>query len=64
MHVIGKLSELILGNNVIAKFEDTRNPSVVVHIRGTTLSNTLIDIGVVINIITRENIKLLGLTNL
>lgn len=36
MHVIGKVFELILGNDVPTKYEDLWNSSVTIHIGGKT----------------------------
>ena len=35
VHVIGKLSELITGKTLLAKYDDPRNPIVTVHIGHT-----------------------------
>lgn len=59
MYVIGKLSELILGNDVVTKYEDPRNPTVTIHIGGVSLPNTLIELGAAINIITKVAVELL-----
>ena len=35
IHVIGKLSELIMGKTLLAKYDDPRNPVVTIHIGHT-----------------------------
>lgn len=64
MHVIGKLLELILGNNVPSRYEDPKNPTVVVYIGGITPLNNLIDLRETMNTITKEIVELHGLTNI
>jgi hypothetical protein len=46
------------------KYDDPRNPTIIVHIDRMTIPNTLIDLGDGINIIIKEKTKLLGLTNI
>lgn len=55
---------MMLGDNILVKYEYPRKTIVVVHIGGTTLPNTMIDLGATINKITRETVELIGLTNL
>ena len=64
VHVIGKISELIMGKNILAKYDDPRNHTVTVHIGNTHIQNVLVDLGTTINVMTIETIRKLGLTNL
>jgi hypothetical protein len=50
IHVVGQLSEFIL--EIPSKYNDRGNVVVTIEINGITLSNTLIDIGVAINVMT------------
>ena len=64
VHVIGKLSELIMGKTLVEKYDDPRNPTVTVHIGNTQIPNVLVDLGAAINVMTIETVRKLGLTNL
>jgi len=64
VHVIGKLSKLVLWDNTPNKYEYPTNPLIVVYTRLTTLLNILVHIGVTMNIITREILELIELVNL
>ena len=64
MYVMGRLSELLQGKTPLLKYGDPGNPTVTVQIDLVFISNTLVDLGVVINIMTSESLKLLGVKNL
>ena len=64
IHVIGKLSELIMGKPLLDKYDDPKNPIVTMQIGSTQIPNILVDLGAVIIIMTIETVKKLGLTNL
>ena len=64
MYVMGRLSELLQGKTPLVKYEDPGNPTVTVQIDLVSISNTLVDLGVAISIMTSETLKLLGLKNL
>ena len=64
VYVMGRLSELLQGKTPLVKYGDPGNPTVTVQIDLVSISNTLVDLGVVINIMTIETLKLLGLKNL
>jgi len=51
--VVGQLSEFI--SKIPSKYNDTRNPVVTIEINGIYLSNTLIDLGETINVMTIDN---------
>ena len=52
IHVLGKLSELIMGKIPLAKYDDPGNPIFIVHIGDTQILNVLVDLGIAINIMT------------
>lgn len=64
MYVMGILSELLQGKTPLIKYRDLGNPMVTVQIDLVSISNTLVDLGAAINIMTSETLKLLGLKNL
>ena len=64
VYVMGRLSELLQGKTPLVKYGDPGNPPVIVQIDLVSISNTLVDLGVAINIMTSETLKLLGLSNL
>ena len=61
---MGRLLELFQGKTPLVKYGDLGNPIVKVQINLVSISNRLVDLGVVINIMTIETLKLLGLKNL
>jgi hypothetical protein len=58
---VGPLSNLILGRQTPVKYVDPGNPIVTVQIQGCSFPNTLVDLGVAINILTMETCNALGL---
>lgn len=52
VHVVGTLSDLLLGRESIVKYEDPRNPIVTMKIYGHSFPHTLVDLGAIINILT------------
>ena len=52
VHVVGKLSELMMGKAPLAKYDDPGNPTVTVYIGKTQIPNILVDLGASINIMT------------
>ena len=52
VHVIGKLSELIMGKTLLDKYDDLGNPTITVHVGNTQIPNVLVDLGVAINVMT------------
>jgi hypothetical protein len=61
---MGKLSYLMMGRVLAAKYSDPDNPVINVKIKNTLISNTLISLGATINVMTRENMQALHLTSL
>ena len=47
----------------MTKYENPGNPTVTVQVGQTQIPNMLVDLGAVINVITMETVKKLGLTN-
>jgi hypothetical protein len=64
VQVIGYLVDLMLGKILTTKYIDPGSPIVDVHINNICIPNTLIDLGVSINVMTKETIQKLKLTNL
>jgi hypothetical protein len=60
VHVVGALSDLILGRQEPVKYADPGNPIVTVQIQGCSFPNTLVDLGAAINILTMETCNILG----
>ena len=64
IHVLGKISQLIMGKALLAKYDDPWNPTVIVHIGDTQIPNVFVDLVASINIMTIEVVQKLGLANL
>jgi predicted aspartyl protease len=56
--------DLMMGGVLAAKYSDPGSPVVNVQINNTLISNTLIDLGASINVMTHETMQALGLTGL
>ena len=61
MHVVGDLSELMLGKTPPIKYGDPGNPTVTVKIGQTYIPHVLVDLGAAINIMPIETTQLLQL---
>jgi len=61
INVIGKLSNLMLGQVICPKYLDPRSPVVYVHINGTMIPHTLIHLGAAINVMTKDMMLKLNL---
>ena len=61
INVIGQLSDLMLGQVICPKYLDPGSPVVDVHINGTIIPHTLIDLGVAINAMTTDTMLKLNL---
>jgi hypothetical protein len=61
VHVMGDLSELMLGKTPPIKYGDPRNPTVTVKIEQTFIQHVLVDLGEAINIMPIETMQLLQL---
>ena len=62
--MVGALSDLMLGKETPVKYEDPGNPIVTVQIFSHSFSNTLVDLGAAINILTTKTCEKLGITAL
>jgi hypothetical protein len=63
-NVIGQLTNLMLGRVFVPKYLDLGNPIMDVHINKCLIQNTLIDLGVAINVMTRDTMLRLSLQGL
>eukprot|EP00253_Pinus_taeda_P033621 PITA_33621 len=61
INVIGQLSDLMLGQVICPKYLDPGSPIVNVHINGTIIPHTLIDLGAAINVMTKDTMLKLNL---
>eukprot|EP00253_Pinus_taeda_P022003 PITA_22003 len=61
INVIGQLSDLMLGQVICPKYLNPGSPIVDVHINGTIVPHTLIELGAVINVMTKETMLKLKL---
>jgi hypothetical protein len=61
VHVVGDLSELMLGKTPPIKYGDPGNPTVTVKIEQTSILHVLVDLGAAINIMPIETTQLLQL---
>jgi len=64
VHVVGTLSDLILGKQVLVKYEDPGSLVVTIQIQGYTFPNTLVVLGAIINLMNYEPYNVLGITTL
>ena len=64
IHVMGKLSDFMMGKSIPVKYGDPGNPVLIVQINGVEIPNVLVDLGAAINVITTETMQTLGLQNL
>ena len=61
INVIGQLSDLMLGQVICPKYLNLGSPVVDVHINGTIIPHTLIDLGAAINVMSRDTMLKLNL---
>jgi len=54
IHLVGKIVDIMMGKFSMQKYVDLRSPIVKTHINGIEIPNTLIDLGVTINIMSRQ----------
>ena len=64
MHVMGRLSDIMLGKIMHVKYGDPGNPILTVKINGIEIPNVLVGLGEAINIITAETMNTSGLGNI
>ena len=61
IHVMGKMSKLMIDRPLLTKYNDPGNPTVAVHIDDQPITNTLIDLGASISVMTKDLFISLGL---
>ena len=61
INVIGKLSDLMLGQVIYPKYLDPGSPVVDMHINEIIVPHTLIDLGAAINVMTKDTMLKLNL---
>ena len=61
INVIWQLSDLMPGQVICPKYLDSGSPVVDVHINGTIVPHTLIDLGAAINVMTKDTMLKLNL---
>ena len=64
IHVMGKLFNIMIDQPLLTKYNDPGNPTVTVHIENHPITNTLIDLGAAINVMTKDLFISLGLHGL
>ena len=64
IQLVGKISYIMLGKMTIQKYLDPGSPIIKIHINGTKITNTLIDLGAAINIMSRQVMDTFRLPNL
>ena len=64
IHVMGKLSDFMMGKILPVKYGDMGNPILTMKINGIEIPNVMVDLGTAINVITGKTMKALGLQNL
>ena len=60
VHVVGQLVDIILGKLVIPKYSNPGSPIVNLIINGQPIKNALIDLGAIINVMTKDTMKKLN----
>jgi len=61
IHVMGNFSELMINKSHLSKYNDLGNRMVTIYIDDKPITNTLIDLGAAINVMTKELFITLGL---
>ena len=61
INIVGKLSDLMLGRVISPKYIELGTPIVDVHIDGLIASNTLIDLGAAMSVMTKETLLKLNI---
>ena len=64
IQLVGKIKDIMMGKIAIPKYLDPTDPVVKIHINGIEIQNTLIDLGVAINIMSRQIMDKMKLPNL
>jgi len=64
IHLVGKIADIMMGKITMQKYVDPGSPIVKTHSNGVEITNTLIDLGVAINIMSRNTMEQLKIPNL
>ena len=64
IHLVGKITDIMMGKITMQKYVDPGSPIVKTHINGIEIPNTLIDLGAAINIMSKQTMEQLKLPNL
>ena len=64
VHVVGTLSDLLLGREMPVKYEDPGNPIFIFQINSCSFPNALVYLGAAINILMTTTCQKLGITTL
>lgn len=64
IQIFGKIVDIMVGKITIQKYIDPGSLIVKTHINGIEIPNTLIDIGAIINIMSKQTLNQLELSNL
>jgi len=57
IHLVGKITDIMMGKIAIQKYVDPGSPVVKTHINGVEIPNTLIDLGSIINIMSKQTME-------
>lgn len=63
VHVVGQLVDIMLGRVIVPKYAYPGSPIVEVIINGMEIKNALIDLGTIINVMTKEILQKLNFVN-
>jgi len=61
IHLVGQISDYLSGNLPILKYANPGTPLITIGINNTLIGNTLIDLGVAINIMTWHTMEMIQL---
>lgn len=64
MHVMGKLADIMLGKVIMPKYLNLGSLVVAIIINGVTVQNALIDLGLSINVMIKDIMQHMNLTNI
>ena len=57
IHLVGKITDIVMGKIGIQKYLDPGSPIVKTYINGVEIPNTLIDLGATINIMSKQTME-------
>lgn len=64
IQLVGRIADIMMGKTTMQKYLDPSSPILKIHINGIKIPNTLIDLGVAINIMSKQIMNQLKLPNL